>query len=149
MNKDLIKKIVDKKEFSELPIRDVEMALIHFDRPHLTDLEKIKSTRELLHKVFGAFASRKLLNVTDKNSERILKKHLSTRERFEFYEKIYPRILNGMGKKISIIDLGSGVNGFSYGFFDKLGNDVSYVSIEAVGQLSKLMNNFFDKNKFK
>ena len=47
--------------------------------------------------------------------------------------------------KISVIDLGAGVNGFSYGFFKN--KKINYVGVEAVGQLVELMNYFFEKNK--
>ena len=148
MNKqERIKKIMQKKEFSELPRKDVELALEKFDKRHYLDEEKIKLTRNLLMQVFSAFTSRKLLSLRDRSAEWILKKHLSTRERILYYEDIYKRILKSLGREISIIDLGAGVNGFSYDYFEKIGFEVNYVAIEAIGQLVKSMNNYFRKNK--
>jgi hypothetical protein len=91
--------------------------------------------------------SRKLLGPKNKNFEWILRKHISTRERLEFYPEIYKRILKGLGKKISIIDLGAGANSFSYSFFDKVGFKVDYVGVESIGQLVELTKNYFEKEK--
>ena len=117
MNKpELIKKIIQKKEFSQLPKRDVEIAFSHFEKRQTSDEEKIRLIRELLHKVFGAFTSQKLLSPKNKNEEWILRKHLSTRERLPYYSELYKKLLKDFNK-FSIIDLGAGVNGFSYKFF--------------------------------
>ena len=117
MNKpELIKKIIQKKEFSQLSKRDVEIAFSHFEKRQTSDEEKIRLIRELLHKVFGAFTSQKLLSPKNKNEEWILRKHLSTRERLPYYSELYKKLLKDFNK-FSIIDLGAGVNGFSYKFF--------------------------------
>src|SRR3989344_1953590 len=117
MNKpELIKKITQKKEFSQLPKKDIEIAFSNFEKRQASDEEKIKLTRELLHKVFGAFTSQKLLSPKNKNEEWILRKHLSTRERLPYYSELYKKLLKDFNK-FSIIDLGAGVNGFSYKFF--------------------------------
>ncbi len=147
--KELIQKITKKKEFSQLPKKDVEMAFSHFEKRQVSDEEKIRLTRGLLHNVFGAFGSRKLLTLKDKDPEWFLRKHLSTRERLSSYREVYRIILKGLDKEISIIDLGAGVNGFSYNYFKNLGFDVDYVGIEAIGQLVDLMNFYFKKEKLK
>jgi len=158
MNKaDLTKKITQKKEFSQLPKKDVEMAFELFDKEKYLDEEKVKLTRDLLRKIFSAFTSKKILTtkiLDKKSSEDILRKHLSTRERFNYYDEIYKRVLKGFDnqKEISIIDLGAGINGLSYGYFN---NKVDYISVEAVGQLVDLTNHYFNtlngtgKNKLK
>ncbi|MFH1787208.1 MAG: hypothetical protein ABH811_00225 [archaeon] len=151
MNKqELIKKITSKKEFSQLPKRDVELALEKFDKERNSDHQKLKLTRNFLRNLFSSFSSRKLLqeNVLDKGKdlEWLLKKHKSTKERFDFYEEIYRRFFYGI-KKVSLIDLGSGINGLSYNFLKKYINE--YVGIEAVGQLVNLNNYFFKKNSLK
>src|SRR3989344_3635964 len=149
MNKfELLQKITEKKEFSQLPKKDVELAFSHFEKREVGDEEKIKLTRELLHKVFGAFTSQKLLSPKNKNEEWILRKHLSTRERLPYYTEVYKRILKEFeNRKISITDLGAGVNGFSYKYFWDLKFNVNYISVEAVGQLVKLMNNYFENEE--
>lgn len=148
MNRDeLIAKIVLKKEFSDLPEKDVEKALEKFDKKQYLDEEKVKFTRDLLRKVFSGFASQKLLIKKDKDEGWFLKKHLSSRERYPYYKEIYSRILKNENKKLSIIDLGAGINGFSYKFFKEIGYDVNYVAIESIGQFVKSMNFYFKENK--
>jgi hypothetical protein len=147
MNKQLFEKIIQKKEFSQLPEKDVEMAFSHFERRETNDEEKIKLTRDLLRKVFSVFTSLKILSLKDKDEEWILRKHVSTRERLPYYEEIYKRILKDLNKKINIIDLGAGINGFSYKYFKKLKFDVNYIGVEAIGQLVELMNSYFKREK--
>jgi len=138
---------MQKKEFSELPKKDVELALKKFDKKHYLDEEKINLTRNLLLQIFSAFMSRKLFSWKEREPSWILRKHLSTRERIPYYEEIYGRILDGMVKEVSVVDLGAGVNGFSYNYFEKAGFNVYYLAIEAIGQLVGLMNKYFRKNK--
>ncbi|MFC1682466.1 hypothetical protein ACFL0X_02530, partial [Nanoarchaeota archaeon] len=145
MKKEIYEKIISKKEFSQLPEKDVEFAWNHFEKREVGDEEKIRLTRDLLRKVFSVFTSSKLLNVkiSDKKSaEEILKKHISTRERFDFYGEVYRRLLKNYSN-LTIFDLGCGVNGFSYGFFPK---NTIYIGIEAIGQLVDLQNYYFEKN---
>ena len=148
MNKqEVINKIILKKEFSQLPKKDVELAFEHFNKRGYVDEEEIKFTRNLLRKVFSAFTSQKILSLKNKSPKWILKKHLSTRERFNFYEEVYGRLFKGLGKKLSIIDLGAGINGFSYKYFKKIIPHISYIALESMGQLVSLMNNYFEKEK--
>lgn len=149
MKQELFEKITQKKEFSHLPEKDVELAFEKFDKKNYLDEEKIKLTRGLLRQVFSSFTSQKILSLKDKSEDWILRKHLSTRERLEHYLEIYKRILKDLNKnkKLSIIDLGAGVNGFSYKYFKKLSFDVDYIAVEAIGQLVELMNFYFKKEK--
>ena len=132
---------MEKHELRELPMEDVEMALSLCFKKKNADEENIECTRELLHSAYGAFSSRKLFVLRDREPEWILRKHLSTRERLPHYKEIYSRIL-GKSKK-TIFDLGAGVNGFSLGFISK----TKYVGIEGIGQLVSLMNHYFKKQK--
>jgi len=143
MNKEFIDKIREKREFSELPEKDIEIAFNHFEKRQANEDEKIKLTRELLRKVFSAFISKKLLSLKNKDEEWILRKHISTRERLSHYEEIYKRIFNNY-KEASVIDLGSGINGFSYKFFKR---KIKYTAIESVGQLIELMNHYFKEKR--
>jgi hypothetical protein len=146
MNKnELIKKIMQKKELSQLAKKDVERVFSRFDNEKYSDIEKVKLTREILNKVFWGFRSQKLLSPKNKREEWILRKHLSTRERLPYYSKVYNRIFGNL-KKASVIDLGAGVNGVSYLHFPL---KVDYVGVEAVGQLVKLVNQYFKKKKLK
>jgi hypothetical protein len=144
MNREeIIKKITEKREFSQLPKKDVELAYNKFERRQCSEEEKIRLTRDLLRKVYSAFTSGKLLSVKDKEEEWFLRKHLSTRERLNYSKMLYEKLLKNVNK-CSIIDLGSGINGFSYNLFPKK-TKINYVAVEAVGQLVDLMNFYFKK----
>jgi len=146
MTDELIKKIMEKKEFSELPIKEVEIALKKFEGKDLNEWQRFKLVRQFLRKVYSGFSSRKVFNKRDMDPEWYLKKHKSTRERFSNYKEVYEKCLKDFSK-LSVIDLGAGLNGFSYSFFEKVGKKVIYVSVEAIGQFVELMNYFFKKNK--
>ena len=114
----LIEKITFKKEFSQLPEKDVELAFEKFENDKYLDEEKVKLTRDLLRKVYSSFSSQKLLGIKDRDADWVLNKHKSTKERLPYYEEVYEKIFERIKrKKISVIDLGAGVNGFSYVFF--------------------------------
>jgi len=148
MDKEIYEKIIKKKEFSKLPKKDVELIFNKFDKPQYIGEEKIKLTRDLLRKVFSVFASEKLFNLKNKDAEWILRKHLSTRERLNGYKELYSKIFLDSKEKINIIDLGAGVNGFSYSLMKEVNSSVNYFGVEAVGQLVDLMNVYFLKEKF-
>ena len=145
MRKEIYEKITNKRDFSQLPKKDVEKAYSLFERRQVSEEEKIRLTRDHLRKVFSAFISKKILSLKDKEPEWILRKHISTRERLPYYNELYSRLLKNF-KKITIIDLGAGINGFSFDFFKR---KVTYIGIEAVGQLVSLMNYYFEKKVLK
>ena len=138
----MVRKIMEKPELKELPLEDIEMALSLCFKKQNSDEENIERTREVLHKAYGAFGSRKLFTSKEKEPEWILRKHMSTRERLLHYREIYKKILKN--KKWTILDLGAGVNGFSMGFIPKQ----KYIGIEGIGQLVTLMNIYFKKQKY-
>ena len=148
MNKEILEKIRGKREFSQLPEKDIEMAYEQFEKRQESEEEKIRLTKELLRKIFSAFISKKLLSLKEKEPEWILRKHISTRERLDYYKEIYQRIFKEH-KKASVIDLGAGINGFSYNYFKEMAIQIDYTAIESVGQLVELMNFYFKKNKLK
>jgi len=141
--KELIEKIMEKKEFSQLIKEDVKLVFEKFNKEDFSNEEKIKLTRALLKKVFSSFMGRRILNLKDKNSEWVLAHHVSTKERINFYSELYSRILGG---EKSILDLGCGINGFSFSYLPK---GISYFGVESVGQLVNLVNFYFKKNKLK
>ena len=146
MNKAILEEIRNKREFSQLSEKDIELAYSQFEKRQTTEEEKIKLTKELLRKLFSAFVSKKLLSLKNKEPEWILRKHISTKERLPYYPEIYKQILQEY-KTASVIDLGAGINGMSYPFFSKAGVKVSYTGIESVGQLVDLTNFYFKNNK--
>lgn len=145
MNLDeILNKIISKREFSKLPNEDVLLAYKKFERRECSNEEKIRLTRELLHKIYSAFTSAKLLNIKKKEEEWFLRKHLSSRERLNYYPELYNRLLSNL-KGCSVVDLGSGINGFSYKFFPEK-TEINYLAVEAVGQFVELMNFYFKNN---
>jgi len=140
-NEEIINRVISKRDFSLIPLEDILLAYKKFERRQCSDEEKIRLTRDLLRKVYSAFISGKLLSIKDKDESWFLRKHLSTSERLIYYPEVYKRIFKDLDK-CSVIDLGSGINGFSYNFFPK---GVSYMGVEAVGQLTNLMNFYFEK----
>lgn len=129
--KDLIKEIKKKRELSGLPDSIIERA---------SEMAKgdVKESRALLRKYFGVFLTNKVL----KGKGDLLAAHISSKERN--YEKIYRRIIDD---EDVIFDLGCGVNGFSYGKILSFGKK-KYVGVEAVEQLVKIMNEYFNENSF-
>jgi len=124
--------IKKKKEFSGLPDSIVERA---------AGLAKgdVKEARALLRKYFGVFLTNKVL----KGKGDLLKAHMSSKKRD--YGEFYGEIFSCVGDVSSVIDLGCGVNGFSYEY---LPEGVSYVGVEAAGQVVSHMNKYFEENEF-
>lgn len=129
---ELIKKVKEKKEFSHLPDSLVERVL-------KKEKESVKETRALLRKYFTVFLTNKILSGKLSPNE-MLDKHISSKNRN--YKELYEKI---MEENETIIDLGAGINGFSYKFMPK---NTEYIAIEATGQLVNLMNEYFKKEKF-
>lgn len=145
MRKEVYEKIISKKDFSQLLKKDIEKAYALFEKREVSEKEKIRLTRDLLRKVFSAFVSKKLLSLKNKEPEWILRKHISTRERLPYYKELYSRLLKNF-KKVTIVDLGAGINGFSFKFFKR---KITYIGVEAIGQLVSLMNSYFEKEVLK
>ena len=147
-SKQIIKKIMEKKEFSKLSLVDVRLALKQFEDKKYIDKDKVKLTRGLLKKVFSVFSSGKIGAGKVRSVDWILKKHLSTRERLKYYKKLYNKLFrNYVGDNVSVFDLGAGVNGLSYNYFKNI--EVDYVGVESIGQLVDVMTNYFKKEKLK
>lgn len=135
MDKELIKEVKKKKEFSKLPDSIVKKAL------ELSD-ENVKEARAFLRKYFGVFLTNKVMKG---KTEEVLSSHISSKLRD--YSQFYKRIFSGK-KFSSVIDLGCGANGFSYNSLkDVLGN-IEYLGIEASGQVVENTNEYFKKQNF-
>lgn len=133
-----IEEVKKKKEFSALPDSIVKRAL---------DLNKgdVKEARALLRKYFGVFLTNKILKGKG-NADDLLAAHMSSKKRD--YQKFYGEIFSEDKSVGSIIDLGAGINGFSYEYLKNILGDVDYVAVEAAGQEVDHMNEYFFKNKF-
>lgn len=134
----LIEKVKEKREFSELPESIIRRAL------ELNNSE-IKQTRAFLRKYFGVFLTNKILKGKG-NSEEVLGNHISSKKRD--YEKLYLEFFSGVDDVGSIIDLGCGVNGFSYPYLGLFFENVRYVGVEASGQIVRNTNSFFREKSF-
>jgi hypothetical protein len=147
----IIEEIKKKREFSGLPDSIVERA---------AEMAKgdVKESRALLRKYFGVFLTNKVLKGRG-SAEDLLKAHMSSKKRDyeEFYREIFSGIfknpsseksLRGSEGLVSIIDLGAGVNGFSYPSLRIVFGDVHYLAVEASGQLVKHMNDYFRDRGF-
>jgi len=134
----VINKIKQKREFSELPDSVVKRVM------EITK-DDVKESRALLRKYFGVFLTNKILKGKCL-TEKMLKMHLSSKKRN--YEKFYREVFCGMKDVGSVIDLGCGVNGFSYCFLRDVVGDINYLGVEASGQLVKHMNNYFKTEDF-
>jgi len=133
MNKELIAEIKKKREFSGLPNSIVERAakMVGGD---------VKESRALLRKYFGVFLTNKVLKGKG-SAEGILGAHMSSKKRD--YGEFYREIFSDMEDVKSVIDLGCGMNGFSYGYLKKELGDVNYLAVEAAGQVVDNMNRYF------
>ncbi len=138
MNKELISEIKKKKEFSKLPDSIVERA---------AEMAKgdVKDSRALLRKYFGVFLTNKVLKGKGTYDD-LLKVHMSSKKRN--YEEFYSEIFSDIENVRSIIDLGAGLNGFSYSYLSDIIGEVDYLAVEAAGQEVDHMNNYFKENKF-
>ena len=138
MNKELIQEIKKKKVFSGLPDSLVK-------RVAKISGGDIKESRALLRRYFGFFLTNKVLKGKG-NYKDLLKAHMSSRKRdyVELYKEIFSNI-KGVG---SVVDLGAGLNGFSYSYLKEVVGDVDYLAVEAVGQEVSHMNNYFRENNF-
>jgi len=148
----LINDVKKKREFSELPDSVVGRVL------GLSG-DDVKESRKLLRKYFGVFLtnrvmrfarsqvtghrSQEVLGMTGHRSQEVLGMHMSSKKRD--YNKFYEDIFSVIGDVKSVVDLGCGVNGFSYRY---LPDGVSYVGVEAVGQLVDLTNDYFKREGF-
>lgn len=144
---EILDEISKKKEFSQIPKKDVDLVYSEFENQEgLLVEEKIKLTRDLLRKMYTAFVSDKLLSIKDKDADWFLRKHISTLERMENYPEVYSNVLKGFERaKVVVYDFGCGINGFSYPEFEKIGFNVNYIGTEPVRQLCDLQNEWFKK----
>lgn len=96
----------------------------------------IKDIRSMLHKIVGAYISKK----------EGLAAHASSRERISFYKRIYSKIFSITGKPKSILDLGCGLNPLSYKMMDV---DAVYYAYDLDERNVEKVKDFFNKNKIK
>ena len=131
----VIEEIKKKREFSGLPNSVVE-------RIARIKKEDVKESRALLRKYFGVFLTNRILK-GKLSADEMLEAHMSSKKRD--YEKFYGEIFSGASLVGSVIDLGAGVNGFTFPYLHENYGIGEYYGIEAVGQLVDRLNIFFDE----
>ena len=139
-----LEEIKNKREFRGLPDSIIK-------RVSKIAKNDLKESRSLLRKYFGVFLTNKVLreNIMDENESIRLKNHISSK--YRNYEKFYEGIFNSLSlnKPVrSIIDLGAGVNGFSYESIKNSVGPVEYHALEASEQLVNQMNKYFSEDSF-
>ena len=143
----LIEEVKKKREFAGLPDSIVLLALEK-------NKEDVVETRKFLRKYFGVFLTNRVL----RGKGNILESHISSRKRDyeEFYDKIFSSAGLSSGlfdisgkRRVKVLDLGCGVNGFSYACLEGVLGRIDYVGVEAALQLVDQMNVFFDEKGYR
>lgn len=159
----LVFDIKKKKELKEISSDFVKKELLAYltQNPKLKPfLEKahsksavykqiVKEVRAKLRRVYGLFRDdnkerSKLIKELSQGKnviKEILLTHSSTKERFPFYNELYQKIFTITGKPKTILDLGSGINPFSY-FYMKL-KKLIYYAYELNQEEVKNINLYF------
>ncbi len=117
--------------------------------------EAVKEIRSLLREIYGVFKLKgfetreelleEIKSIGDIESHnKILKLHKSTAERLPYYDEVYSTIFKITGKVNSILDLGCGLNPFSYPY---IGKKVKYIAAELSEADAKFVQRYFDKFK--
>ena len=153
---DIIKKIKQKKEFSDLPDEVVSQVLQSYfsSNPSAQKLSHnkyqniiIKSVRAQLRKFTGQYQSKsfnKKLKLLEQNKIlELLKTHSSTKERLPFYNKI-KKLISSYSPS-SILDLGCGLNPIAL----NPSQSTFYYCYDIKSSDLKLIKHFFKTKKIK
>ena len=123
------------------------------------DKKILKDIKTELHKIYGSFQINskqkrekyfeelKLAPDNIELTKKILLTNSSTKERLENYEEIYPNIFTITGKPNSILDLGCGLNPFSFPFMNL--EKVNYYAYDIDGTDISLIRDYFFSMKEK
>lgn len=124
--------------------------------PNISKLEKIhiKEIRSKLHYLYSSYLRGKKnkrekllveLRKNPKNKEiikKILETSVSAKERLEDYEEIYEKIFKIAGRPSSIVDLGCGLNPFSFYFMNL--KELDYYAYDIDEEDVKFLNQYFE-----
>lgn len=108
--------------------------------------ELIKKIRAELRKSYGLFSTKDVVlrekYLAAKDYDAILKSHVSTKERMRIYPVLYKKIWEVTGKPKSIMDLGCGMNPFSfkYMYLEK----IEYFASDISHQDCDFIQKYFD-----
>ncbi|MFH1770880.1 MAG: hypothetical protein ABH828_04990 [archaeon] len=168
---ELVKDILRKKELKNLDETTVVEELNKFFKKN-KEVKKIleeksfnkksaqykwalKEVRKKLREIYGVFIQKDyekresfLKKLNKNNGEEILPKllrmHISTKERLPYYKEIYEQIFKITGKQKIILDLACGLNPLSYNF---LGYKPKYIASDIAKKDLEFIQSFFSKNK--
>lgn len=151
--KQIIKKIKEKKELSDLPDSLIEDTLKNYFKKYNLSMPStkksqkilIKEIRSELRKYTGRFqvSSKKRTELLKENKVReLLKTHTSTKERLPYYSKLISLIKKYDPK--SILDLGCGLNPIAVA---KKFPTAKYYAYDIKESELKLISHFFRENK--
>jgi hypothetical protein len=153
---DIIADIKKKKELASIDDSLIKKYLKNKNIPKNKRAKKykeiIKEVRAKLRRDYGMFVRGKKgkrqeildqitklpLNKTKELHKDILVLHTSTKERLPYYKDLYKELLN---KPASILDLGAGLNPFSYPFMKT--KKLQYTAVELTKEDADLLNQYF------
>ncbi|MBI4983337.1 hypothetical protein HZC32_01725 [Candidatus Woesearchaeota archaeon] len=151
--KKLILKIKQKRELKWISDAVVNEKLFEYlkQKPKLNLENKcsadyrqvIKEIRAKLRSAYGLFREEKVEVGNFKNIKEILTRHSSTKERVEFYPRLYQKLFKITGKVSSILDLGCGINPFSIEFMGL--NRLNYYAYDINEKEINLLNRYFSR----
>ena len=145
---DIIQEIKKKEELKNLEESFIKERINDYLKKHSINLETLdersssykdlfKTVRKKCFDVYGLFKQK---------SKDTLQEHISSKERLEFYPKIYQDIFSITGKPKTILDLGCGLNPLSY---KHLECKPTYYASELSKEDCKVIEYFFKENKIK
>ena len=107
--------------------------------------EAIKSIKDTLHGMFGAYLSVDIFKKANKlmdtaETEKILQLHTSTKERYKYLADFYKFIFNATGQAESVLDIGCGFNPFTLPYFPKL--PAKYYALDIDNRIAELNNRY-------
>jgi hypothetical protein len=167
--KNLISKVKQNKKYKGLSEEIVGGKILEYAKKNAKFLDYkekfiVKEIRSMLHKAYGSFQVKgntnkkreKLLEKLKNNPDnlevinKILRTNKSTCERLDIYPKIYEKIFEITGKPDIIVDLGCGLNPFSFPHMKiKSENKVKYYAYDINESDKEFLNNFFEIEKDK
>lgn len=161
---ELVALVKNKREFKNLDNKFVENILSFYTASKIIEnLNKkeitaiVKKARSKLREIYGAFWTKKFLKRFDylkeldglddiDSHEKILKLHVSSKERLPYYPEIYEKIFEITGKPKTVLDLGCGLNPLSLPFMNI---KPRYFAVELVEEDAKFIQLYFDTVKIK
>lgn len=127
-------------------LNERELKTLHRSSKYKNFISKIRAELRTIYGLFETKDSKKRLEfLKNKDYDSILKSHLSTKERFNFYPELYKKLWKEIGKPESIIDLACGMNPFSFEYMNL--NKVNYFAVELSKQDSDFIQKYFNQNK--